>query len=76
MDSWPYTAFWAAWLGKREEVKLTEMVMEAAKASRTAQSSSELLSCDENKHKLLSAQVFLRFKVREKFALCFFYFCM
>jgi hypothetical protein len=43
MESWPCTA----WLGKREELKLTEMVMEAAKASRTAQHTSALLSCDE-----------------------------
>jgi hypothetical protein len=33
--------------GKKKGVKLTEMVMEAAKVSRTAQHTSELLSCDE-----------------------------
>jgi hypothetical protein len=38
----------AAWLGKREGVKLTEVAMEAAKASCTAQHSSELLSCDKS----------------------------
>jgi hypothetical protein len=36
----------SSWLGKIR-VKLTEVVMEAEKVSRTAQHSSELLSCDE-----------------------------
>jgi hypothetical protein len=33
--------------GKKKGVKLTEMVLEAAKVSRTVQHISELLSCDE-----------------------------
>ncbi len=79
MESWPCTACWAAWLGKREGVKLAEMVMEVAKASRTVHHSSALLSCDEkySKHKLLTAQCagLPFFNEKERFALSIIFVC-
>jgi hypothetical protein len=47
MESWPYTACWAAWLGKREGVRLIELLVEGAKAFRKIQHGSQLHSCVE-----------------------------